>query len=394
MTIKRKPDETEIEYKYRICKDREIYDLDTWNDVAEALNKELDADFTESAYRKWYKNFEAGVQHGIESASNQDMFKEIEDKTITFQKEKVKLQDQKRELSNLIRQQARFEHLKDEVVLAIKELNKDKPLSFIKSDYPKLGSEKKGIALWSDWHIGSEFSNSFNTYSIDVFRSRLKHLVSKTVEYSSKNNIGEIIIANLGDALHGAIHVSARVQSGEDVIRQIQIAAEAMSEALAELSKHHNKIKFINIIGNHSRLISNKNDSVFTENLEYLIPWFMNARLKDFSNIEIVQDTDGYYIEEIDGEKFVFCHGDLDSANMSAKNIPQLLGFVPKVIFSAHIHHNFEKEFGRTETIVNGSMMGPDDYSVSKRYYASPMQKYIVLDGNEIECTYKIKFNK
>lgn len=389
--IKRNVDETELEFKYRVCKDRELLELDTWNDVAEALNETLDTNFSESAYRKWYKNFEAGVQHGVESVSNQEMFKEIEDKTIAFQKEKVKFQDQKRELGNLIRQQARFEHLKDEVSLAINELAKVKPLKF-EVTQPKIGGSKKGIALWSDWHVGSDFSNGFNTYNTEVFRNRLEHLINKTIDHAKSNSVSDLIVANLGDAISGAIHVSTRVQSGEDVIRQIQIVAEAMSESLAELSKHFNTVKFINIIGNHSRVISNKNESIFTENLEYLIPWFMNARLKDIGNIEIVKDTDGFSVEEIEGESFVFCHGDLDSAQSSAKNIPQILGIVPKAIFSAHIHHNYEKEFGKTETIVNGSMMGVDDYAVSKRYHASPMQKFIVLNGNEIECTYKIKF--
>lgn len=389
--IKRKADETELEFKYRVCKDRELLELDTWNEVADALNEALNTNFSESAYRKWYKNFEAGVQHGVESVSNREMFKEIEDKTIAFQKEKVKFQDQKRELNNLIKQQARFEHLKDEVSLAVNELAKVKPLKF-ESNHPKIGDGKKGISLWSDWHVGSDFTNSFNTYNTEVFRNRLEHLINKTIDHAKSNNVTDLIVANLGDAISGSIHVSTRVQSSEDVIRQIQIVAEAMSESLAVLSKHFKTIKFINIIGNHSRVISNKNESIFTENLEYLIPWFMNARLKDINNIEIVKDTDGFSVEEIEGESFVFCHGDLDAAQTSAKNIPQILGIVPKVIFSAHIHHNYEKEFGKTETIVNGSMMGVDDYAVSKRYYASPMQKFIVLDGNEVECTYKIKF--
>lgn len=224
-----------------------------------------------------------------------------------------------------------------------------------------------------------------------MFRDRLSTLLSKTIEYSQKNNITELIVANLGDLLHGAIHVSARVQSGEDVIKQIQIAAESIAEALAELSKSHSKIKFINIIGNHSRLIANKHESIFRENLEYLVPWFLEARLKDFANIEIVKDEDGIYVEDIDGEKHVFCHGDLDPVSTSAKNLPQLLGYVPSYIYSGHIHHNYEKEFGKTETIVNGSLMGVDDYAISKRYFASPMQKYIVLDGSKIECTYKIR---
>lgn len=377
------------EYLLRIGSNKDELDI-SWNDIASLMNEFLNEDFSESKYRKEFHLLNRGISIGVKKSDNNEYIQEIEDKTVQLQKERFKYQDQKREYTNLIRQQARFEHLKEEVARAIKDLEKLKPLHFTPNI--SITGNKKGIALWSDFHVGSEFKNSLNEYNIDVFRIRLKKLVEKTIQYSVKNDISEIIIANLGDALHGAIHVSARVQSGEDVVRQIQIAAESIAEALAEIAQHHKKVKFINIIGNHSRLISNKNESIFRENLEYLIPWFLESRLKEFPNIEIVCDEDGIYVEDIENSKHVFVHGDLDPATTSAKNLPQMLGFVPKYVYSGHIHHNYEREFGITEVIVNGSLMGPDDYAVSKRYFASPMQKYIVLDGSEIECTYKIKF--
>lgn len=381
--------ETYEEYLLRIGSNKDELNL-SWNEIASLMNEFLNEDFSESKYRKEYHLLNRGISIGVKKSENNEYIQEIEDKTVQLQKERFKYQDQKREYTNLIRQQARFEHLRYEVSVAIADLAKLKPLK------PEIRTHasvnKKAISLWSDFHVGSEFKNSFNTYNIDVFRNRLQTLVEKIIQYSVRNNVSELIVANLGDALHGAIHVSARVQSGEDVINQIQIAAESMAESLAELSKYHKKVKFINIIGNHSRLISNKNESIFRENLEYLIPWFLETRLKDFANIEIVRDEDGLYVEDINGEKHVFVHGDLDPAATSAKNLPQILGFVPKYIYSGHIHHNYEKEFGLTEVIVSGSLMGPDDYAVSKRYFSSPMQKYIVLDGSEIECTYKIKF--
>ncbi|WP_063563034.1 hypothetical protein [Paenibacillus sp. O199] len=388
-TAKRSVNETITDYHIRLGDNLELYGLN-WTQAATLLNQESEEEYTESRWRKKYKSYLEWKPVILEKFANNEVAEEVRDATLELKKETVKLRDQKREYNQLIFKEARFENLQNIIKDAVLELEKMKPLT-PSSTLVAQSTNKKGISLWSDWHIGSEFKNSLNTYNIDIFRSRLSDLISKTLEYSKRNDIDEIIVANLGDIIHGAIHVSARVQSGEDVINQIQIAAESVAEALAELSLHHRKVKFINIIGNHSRLISNKHDSIFRENLEYLIPWFLETRLKDFKNIEIVKDTDGIYVEEIEGENHVFVHGDLDSAYTSAKNLPQLLGFVPKYIYSGHIHHNYEKEFGKTEVVVNGSLMGVDDYAISKRYYATPMQKYIVLDGSDIECTYKIK---
>ncbi|MFS0855161.1 hypothetical protein [Paenibacillus taichungensis] len=388
-TVKRSVNETITDYHIRLGDNLELYGLN-WTQAATLLNQESEEEYTESRWRKKYKSYLEWKPVILEKYANNEVAEEVRDATLELKKETVKLRDQKREYNQLIFKEARFENLQNIIKEAVLELEKMKPLT-PSSSLVARSAYKKGISLWSDWHIGSEFKNSLNTYNIDVFRSRLSDLVSKTLEYSKRNDIDEIIVANLGDIIHGAIHVSARVQSGEDVINQIQIAAESVAEALAEISLHHRKVKFINIIGNHSRLISNKHDSIFRENLEYLIPWFLETRLRDFENIEIVKDTDGIYVEEIEGENHVFVHGDLDSAYTSAKNLPQLLGFVPKYIYSGHIHHNYEKEFGKTEVVVNGSLMGVDDYAISKRYYATPMQKYIVIDGSDIECTYKIK---
>lgn len=383
------PTETIINYLIRLGDNLERYDLN-WSRAAELLNKESDEEYTESRWRKKYSSYVEWKQYILENFISNEVADEVRDATIELKKENVKLRDQKREYNQMIYKEARFDNLKSQIQEAIRELSKLKPLSPPSISPPHL-TNKKAIALWSDWHVGSEFKNSLNTYNIDTFRERLSELIAKTIAYSHNNGINEIVIANLGDIIHGAIHVSARVQSGEDVINQIQIAAESVAEALAELANHHQKVKFINIIGNHSRLISNKHESIFRENLEYLIPWFLETRLKAYKNIEIVKDTDGIYIEEIEGEKHIFVHGDLDSAYTSAKNLPQILGFVPKYIYSGHIHHNYEKEFGKTEVIVNGSLMGVDDYAISKRYYATPMQKYLVLQGSDVECTYKIK---
>jgi len=299
------------------------------------------------------------------------------------------LQDQKREYNNLIRHQARFEHLKNEIHIAIQKLEKVKPLKF----EPKIKRNSLIYAnvLWSDWHYGASFENSVNQYSPEIFRKRLENLISKTIDYINKHNVGILIIGALGDFISGAIHVSTRVQSSEDVIHQIQTVSECMAEAIAELSKHVDEIRFVNIIGNHARLIANKNESIFKENLENIIPWYLEARLKEFNNVKIYKDSDGYFIDTSFNPCHVYIHGDLDHIAKVAKSLPQVLGIVPKFVYAGHYHHDKVIEFGRTKVIVNGSLMGTDDYALSKRFYAEPMQKmHIFSEDGRIEYTIDI----
>lgn len=389
--IKRKDGESPTDYKFRVCRDRLSLGLDTWQKVADTLNEEFESEWSESKYRKWYYGFQEGVEYA-KSFSDEEYLEDIKQQKIELQKEKIRYQDQKREYNNLIRQQARFEHTQEMIERCVADVAASKPLVAIKKPVT-FSLKKKGIALWSDFHFGSKFENSFGSYNPEVFEDRFKSLLAQTIEYGRRNNIGELIVANLGDAIAGLIHVGNRIQSSEDVVSQLTRVAEYMAEGLAMLANEFDQIRFFNIMGNHSRCTPNKNESLFKENLERLIPWYLEARLSKFRNIEITNDTDGIIVDYMNDTPFVYVHGDLDRVSSVAKNIPQMLGIVPKYIFAGHIHHNTVKEAGVTTVITNGCLSGLDDYAVSLRLYAEPMQKFIVLDGSSIECTYEIRFH-
>jgi hypothetical protein len=381
LNLKRNPDESLDQFLVRVGSRVETKDLN-WAEAADILNEHVEEEFSESKWRKDYASYLRWQPFLAEKLIDDDEYLiEIKDASITLQKDKVRLQDQKREFNNVVRQQARFEHLKDEIKLSIADLEKSKPLTFTKHSGTTFSV--RANVLWSDWHYGADFTNSLNKYSPEIFRKRLQLLVSKTIYYGKLHNVDTLTIGALGDFLSGAIHVSTRVQASEDVIKQIQNVSEAISESVAELSKHFRQIRFINIIGNHARLISNKHESIFTENLENLIPWYLESRLKDFTNVEIYRDQDGYFVDDTFNPPHVYVHGDLDHVSSVAKSLPQMLGIVPRYVFCGHIHHHTVKEYGKTKVISNSSLIGVDDYALSKRFYAEPAQSMHVFKSNE-----------
>lgn len=388
LEINRKQDESIDNYLLRLGGNKDIYSLN-WVQVAERMNAESNEDFGESKWRKDYFLIQKGFQLAIKNnVSENEVLQELEDKTLQFQKQKFQYQDQKREYTNVVRQQARFEHLKDEIKQSISLLEENKPLSFSKIHSTTIKNRRANV-LWSDFHYGQETNNSVNVYNPEVFRKRFAHLVDRTIHYCIKHDVSELTIGALGDFVNGLIHVSTRVESSEDVITQLQHVSEHIAEAVTEISKHVDRIRFINIVGNHSRLSPNKNDSVFKENLENLIPWFLEHRLRQITNVDFYKDTDGYFVDETFDKPHVYVHGDLDHVSSAAKNIPQMLDIVPRVIFMGHIHHDTVKDYGRTRVISNGSLCGADSYAISKRMFAEPMQKmHIFYDNGKIE--YKI----
>jgi hypothetical protein len=380
------------DYLVRLFENKDEYEIDKYT-ITNLLNEVAGTSYDESKWRKDYAQKVRWEPFFVKNNLDEEVSEKYEMLRVESEKEKIRNQDQKREYRKLIRNQARFEKIRDDVLDGIKLLEKVKPLQ-IASTLPSIENEKQGLALFSDWHFGMEVNNTVNVFNKKVFDARVNHLVSKVIEHGKKNNIHTLHVANLGDMVGGMIHISTRVQANEDLIEQVQYVSEVLSEIIAHLSTIFPEVIYYNVVGNHGR--AGKKDEVgMKENYEYLIPWYMESRLRNHSNITIKTDKDGYILDKIFDEPVVYAHGNFDNPNQSVNRLPQLLGVIPSHIFSGHIHHNFSKEFGVTNVHVNASLIGADDHSTSGRYGGKPSQKFFIFDKEDgLESTYTIRLDK
>lgn len=86
MGLGKEREETPIEYKIRICSDRESLGL-TWDEVANILNEEFGDNFGESKYRKWWYAFKEGVEYiqGLEAEKDEVVKEYIGEQKKDFQ---------------------------------------------------------------------------------------------------------------------------------------------------------------------------------------------------------------------------------------------------------------------------------------------------------------------
>jgi len=388
--ILREKEESFLDYHIRLFTNKDAYNVDS-DEIAEFLNKEYGSNYSESKWRKDYAAYVKWKDYILSKNLDKDILDKYEEVRVDSEKEKIRNQDQKREYRKLIRNQARFEAIKDDVLNAVLKLEQKKPLSFNTTTLSSSENDKHGLVLFSDWHFGMDVNNSLNVFNKQVFNERVEKLVDKIIEYGRQSDISTLHIAQLGDLISGSIHVSTRVQSNEDLIEQIKYVSEVLAEVISTLANIFPSIRYYNVIGNHGRT-GNKNDVGIKENFEYLIPWYLESRLRNFNNVEIITDEDGYIVSDILDEKFVFVHGNYDRIDQCVTRLPQVLGFVPDYIVGGHIHHNYEKEYGKTTVIVNSSLIGADDYATQGRYGGKPSQKFMVFSKDDgLVCSYIVK---
>lgn len=410
--IKVRPGETDDEYEVRICSLKDEYGL-SWDDITAIINSALDYNYTESRYRKMWKMYSLGVRNSsiqrkmrhkeegeylTDTSSINDNKNIIVEETlespeyiqqkIDLQKERMKISDERVQANAYIRRLAREETIKEIALNCAREMNSKKLLNVVR-ELP-ISGKNSAILQLSDIHYGLVVDNYWNKYDPDIAKRKISQLRDKTIKYCKFNDVSDLYITELGDAIAGRIHETIKYQSRFDVITQIMQISEIIAELVTDLSKYF-KIHYYSCSDNHSRLEPNKNAALNLESLSRIIPWYLKERVGTF--IEI---NDNKYGEDIitfkcKGFNIAGCHGDKDSPIKVVDNLSMMTKENFDMVLTAHLHHFSADEKNQILVVSNPSILSTDDYSKNLRLSSKSAQNLIIVsDENVMECLYRI----
>lgn len=318
--------------------------------------------------------------------TDEDLLLEIERQKDELYKTTQRLRDKKREINNDLRKIARFENL--EQVLRT-ELAIHKPLEINKEVSYTSEDNVEASVLISDIHYGIEIENNVNKFNSTIAEQRMNTLVDRVIQYCEFHKVQTLHVELLGDLISGYINISNRVEQEEDLISQIIGISAILSSALNKLVSRIPTVNLYCVFGNHSRVNPNKKENLNRENYERLIFTYIQMRVSGLNKF-ITSDTEDYLCYTLNNDRKVVCtHGDKDNLSSIVTNYIALLGFVPNEIHLGH-YHNFKIVDENDITIVvNGSIVGSDDYAVSIRKNTEPCQ-VLRIYSNDFS-TYAIK---
>ena len=357
----------------------------SWDDLCDRLNLDVHPDSLRKAFSVTdYCGYQV-AQYYINKSTQEltaDMIAKIQTTKDEEYKERVRLQDARREYNKLLREDARFTNLVD----VIKEQINDLPE--IDFGYHGIGHKTgvKAALLISDLHYGATSDNVLNLYNIEICNERMQTLLNKTIHYCTIHHVDELFINLGGDLVSGLIHVSGRVEQEEDVVTQTMQVAELLSKFIAELSKKIPNIKVVGVQGNHSRVSADRRQSLNPENFERIIFEYISNRLGIPVMRNGLEDWVAYNI----GDRKIFLeHGDKSNMGSAREQAINVLGYVPDDIFVGHFHHMEVIDKHGTDVVINGSVMGTDSYAMKHRLHTKPYQILRIYDGDDV-CTYKV----
>lgn len=306
--------------------------------------------------------------------------------------EKQKIRDTFYSYKKDIRNEARIEVIREELVNAVRQLP-----SLPKVNTPKANKAyyREAVVTFADLHLGPDFKNSVNEYSYDIAVKRVNKYVEDVITYCRMMNVKKLHLLNLGDLISGIIHPTIRLEQTLDVTEQIMKAAELLAETLNQLQQAAPILTYRSVVDNHSRSVANKNEHIEKENFNKIVDWFVEERLKD-TKIQFMHDNidDGIGKFELEnGKKIMFAHGHEDSTDKCFQNFFGATREFIDYIVLAHYHNSKEKTFNGMKVFVTGSIIGTDSYAYGKRLFSDPEQKLIIFDDNNdvINITINLK---
>ena len=318
--------------------------------------------------------------------TDEDVLKNVAHQKDELFKATQKLRDKQREIRNDLRKMARYENL---VEVLIENLSNTPPPSILNNSSYEPLEDVEASVLISDFHYGIEINNSVNKFDKKIAKVRLSNLITRVVSYCEIHKVKVLNVELLGDLISGCINVSNRVEQEEDLISQIVEVSNLLSSAINYLCSKIPVVNVYCVFGNHSRVYPNKKENLNRENYERLIFKYIEIQASSIATF-ITSEQEDYLRYELNNGKIIVCtHGDKDNLSNIVSNYATLLGFIPDEIHLGH-YHNFKViDDNNTFVIVNGSIIGSDNYAVSIRKNTAPCQVLRIYGRDSV--TYAIK---
>ncbi len=394
--LKKRENENEEQYIWRLAhsKDLGLLDLD-WEELSNIFNRELrndDIEYTSSTYRKPYQQAKRFFEAGVFDEFKEDRYlQELRLQQQELRKEKIKLSDERSELNRILRRVARNETFAEMVKNII--CKNVKPIEIDVAGC-NTSSDNDLLCHLTDIHTGININNSKNTFNQDILKQRIEKYIINILEIQKIHNSENCYIV-IGEIVSGIIHNNLRLQNNIDLMEQFKYISELISCLLTTISTHFNQVYVYVTAGNHSRISQKKEDSLDGENMDILLPFYLQARLQNIQNIHICKN-------EIDPEIAMFSirentimssHGHKDDPKSVVQNFTMLFGIKPDIVLLGHRHTNGLLTVYDTKVIQSGCVSGTDNYSMSIRKANKPEQTVSVVNSSGLYCLYDIQLN-
>jgi len=274
-------------------------------------------------------------------------------------------------------------------------------------------SEEDAVLLLSDLHAGevvrAEELNGLNKYNFDICTKRLKYL-SDSIRDIVKNKLTgykfkKLHILGLGDFVSGCIHEELLEGNDGNIIEWTTNLAYVLAQMIRELATDFELIEFVGVVGNHGRLTKKPRFKYRYVNWDYVCYQMLSMFLANQKNVKFFIPKSFWTLHTINHNSFLLLHGDNIKSSLSipwygiskmVANLKELLEANNQkfnYVVLGHFHNRGLLDNVKGETIINGSLIGGNEYSIGKLFTSSEACQHFcgVHSKRGVTFSYKIK---
>lgn len=313
---------------------------------------------------------------------------------VEIERERLKRQVAEKKYLQLRKQLARDEN----IIQALKEVIPQFPApEKVEPPRPVIRKTKEtAVLLISDWHIGEVVSEEetlgLGAFNSEIATARVELIAEKTIDLITgytRSKIDTIVVGALGDMVSGQIHEELERTQDLNAAEQVYLSALLLAYLLDELSAYF-QIRFVGVVGNHGRLKKKPEAKEKYVNWDYIVYQIASLLLRDNNRIEWNISKSPHAFVEIEGHLFLFTHGDAVRSwagipwygiSRYANNMREILNrrsLILDGLCMGHFHQPADIARINGPILVNGSLKGPDEYSLQ---FGAAMQASQVLFG-------------
>lgn len=338
-----------------------------------------------SEYFKWKES------HKNNDEKEDEYFKKLRLEKQEIQKEKRKLYDERLDINRRLREESRLETTIEKLESMLSEVANSRYLTYSPT---VLTSPNDMIVCLSDLHIGATYYGFDGVYDSEIAKQRLKQYLCEIIDIQKTHAAENCVCVLLGDLISGSIHKTISVTNKENVIEQVKLACEYISDFIYELGKHFKTIELRGVSGNHSR-IDEKEDALLGERLDTLIIWFIKSMLKNNDNITVIDESldDTLSTFMLRNKLYFAVHGDFDStSDTSIAKLALWAKMTPYCVLCGHKHYPAMNDVSGIKIVQSGSLGGSgDEFTRQKRLTGKPSQTVLVVNNKGIKCCYPVE---
>lgn len=397
--LKRRDNENDFEYIKRIVYGKLVdktIDLDFSELSVPIFNKKLSSDDCRRRCYGLKYLFELMDKEGINSISENEILKKIEEKSLELDLQRKKLQATKLELNRNQRIKSRrelfYENIGEEIErLPLPEF-KELPIKKVNGEY---------LLCWADLHYGADFISENNEYSREECKTRMQRLASRVKNMCIEKGIDKLHVIGLGDDIQGILRISDTQINDVPVMQSVVEVSRLIAHVLNTISSVCNVTYYHTMASNHSqtRPLTAKPDLI-KEDLEFVIGNYIHDLVENNERIEVKLSEKDYHSFNIAGQQILALHGhQIKNINNAIKDYSMQHRKFYDIVLMGHLHGGQqmsvgESENGNSELVIVPSIVGSDPYSDTLKKGSKSMAKLFKLEeGNGITENYTIVLN-